>query len=186
MSECGEVMDVFYPCGDMGRALEYDVMSGMMTSHGIICGVWDRDRGARAYGNVVCPRVEMVQVVCIEAMGHSKMEKSGCDEVMAHCYGSLDTWRGFISIGRHTGNIGGMVEGGIISEDLLPHCLFWWGVIVKDGWLPIVRSIGYLHLIAPLLHLIPKLHPSGGAQPLPLISDEIYGSVIVVIKVSRN
>ena len=112
---------------------------------------------------------------------------------MSYSDGSLYARRGFVSIRGCTGDVGGMVGGGIVHEDFLPHYLFGWGVIVQKGDMPVVRrigylqpiirSIGYLCLSAPEVCLFPKLHPSGCSHPSLLISDEIYGRRIMISKV---
>jgi len=84
---------------------------------------------------------------------------------MAHGDGTLYARRGFVTLGGCAGDMGGMVGGGIVCEDLLPHRLLRWGVIIQEGDVPVirsvgylrpvVRSIGYLRLSAPEVRLVP-------------------------------
>jgi len=93
------------------------------------------------------------------------MEEGGGDETMMHSDGALYAWRGIVTIRGHTSDVRGMVEGGVICKDFLPHYLFGWGVIIERvgvpivrsvGYLrPIIKSIGYLHLSAPEVRLVP-------------------------------
>jgi len=108
-------------------------------------------------------------------MHNCDAEEGRSDESMVHGDGTLYTWRGFVAIGRHTGDVGGMVGRGIICKDFLPHSLFGWGVVIQEGGVPVIRSIGYLHLSAPEVRLVLKFHPGGCPRPSPLISNEIYG-----------
>jgi hypothetical protein len=108
----------------------------------------------------------------------------GCDESMSRRDGALNAQQGFVSVQGGTGDMRGMVRGVIVRKDSFPHRLFGWGVVVENGGVPIVRSLGYLRLTgAPLLRLFLKFHPSGGARPSPLKSDEIYRGIIVIGKV---
>jgi hypothetical protein len=49
---------------------------------------------------------------------------------MAHGDGTLYAQWGFVTIGGCACDVGGMVGGGIVCEDLLPHHLLGWGVVV--------------------------------------------------------
>jgi hypothetical protein len=120
-------------------------------------------------------------------VSNGEAEYGGSDEVVPLGYGSPNAQWQFVSIWRGAGDVGGMVRGGIVHEDSFSHNLFGWRIVIKDSdGVPIVRSIGYLCLmVAPALHLVPKFRPSGGAQPSPLISNEIYRSAIIISKVSN-
>jgi hypothetical protein len=83
-----------------------------------------------AYGNVIGVWTKSVRIVRIEAVRNGKAEEGRGDEAVTHSDGALYTRRGFVALGGHIGNVGGMVGGGIVHEDLLPHHLFGWGVIV--------------------------------------------------------
>ena len=131
---------MFSPGGDMIGAAEYDVMSRVATRP--MVGL--RVRRARAYGDVFGARTKAVRIVRVKTVCDGKAEKSGCDEAVAHGDGALYAWRGFVAIRRCTGDVGGMVGGVIIREDSFPHHLFWWGVVVEGGIVPVIRSVGYL------------------------------------------
>ena len=124
-------------------AAEYDVMSRVATRP--MVGL--RVRRARAYGDVFGARTKTVRIVRVKTVCDGKAEKSGCDEAVTCGDGALYTRRGFIALGRGTGDVGGMVGGGIIRKDSFPHHLFWWGVIVEEGMVPVIRSVGYLRPI---------------------------------------
>jgi hypothetical protein len=63
-------------------------------------------------------------------MCDGKTEDGGGDEAVAHGDGTLYARRGFVAIRRCAGDVRGMVGGGIVGEDLFPHRLLGWGVIV--------------------------------------------------------
>ena len=94
-------------------------------------------------------------------MRNCDTEEGGGDEVVTHGDGTLYTQRGFVAVGGCVGDVRGMVRRGVIQEDFLPHSLFGWGVIVEEAGMPIVRSIGYLHLCSPEVRLVPRKQESG-------------------------
>jgi hypothetical protein len=143
---------MFSPGGGMVGAVEYDVMFRVATRP--LVGL--RARRARTCGDVFGTRTKAVRIVRIKTVCDSNTEKGGCDKAVAHGDGALYSRRGFIALGRGTGDVGGVVGWGIIREDSFPHRLFWWGVVIKKGVpRPIIRSIGYLRLSAPAVRLIP-------------------------------
>ena len=118
---------------------------------------------AWAYSDVVSSWTEPVQVVHVKTVSDCKAKKGRGDEMVLHGNGALHARRGFIAVRGCASDIGGMVGGGVIREDFLPHSLFGWGIVIREGmpvvrslsylW-PIVRSIGYLHLSTPYLCLV--------------------------------
>jgi len=57
-------------------------------------------------------------------MCNCEVEEGRSDEAVSHINGALYTQRGFVVIGGRTGDVGGMVGGGVIHKDVLPHGLF--------------------------------------------------------------
>jgi hypothetical protein len=144
-------------------------------------------RWTRADCYVISTRTETFQIVGIKTMCDSKAEDSRCNELMSSRNGTLNARWGFVSIWGCIGDMREMVWGVIVHKDSFPHHLFGWGVVIEDSGVPIVRSLGYLHLTsASLLCLFPKFRPSGGAQPLLLKSNEIYRGIIVIGKVGQQ
>jgi len=176
----------------MVDAAEYDVMPHVVTRP--VGGL--RVGRAWAYGDVFSAGAKTVRVVRVETVCDGKLEEGRGDETMAYSNGALYTLRRFVALGGRTGNVGGMVGGGVIREDSFPHHLFGWGIVIKEGGVPVVRSvgylqpvirsIGYLHLSAPEVRLFPKFRPSGRSWPSPLISDKIYRRRIVISKVNSD
>ena len=140
-------------------AAEYDVMSRVATRP--VVGL--RVRRARADGDVFCARTKAVRIVRVKTMCDGKAEESGCDKAVAHGDGALYSRRGFVALGGGTGDMGGMVGGVIIREDSFPHHLFWWGVVVEKGVMPVIRSVGYLQ---PVIRSIGYLRLSAPAVRL--------------------
>ena len=150
---------MFSPGGGMVGAVEYDVMFRVATRP--LVGL--RARRARACSDVFGARTKAVRIVRIETMCESKTEEGRGDEAMAHGNGALYSRRGFIALGGGTSDVGGMVGGGIIREDSFPHHLFWWGVVVEEGMVPVIRSVGYLR---PVIRSIGYLRLSAPAVRL--------------------
>jgi hypothetical protein len=143
----------------MVDAAEYDVLPCVAPRPMVRLGVGR----TRACGDVFGARAKSVRIVCVEAMRDGEAEEGRGDKAMAYGNGALHSWRGFVAIGRRAGYVGGVVGGVIVGEDLLPHRLFGWGVVVEKGKVPVVRSfgylrpvirsIGYLRLSAPVVRL---------------------------------
>ena len=142
-------------------AAEYDVVPCVASRPVIRSGVgrtW-------ACGDVIGARAKAVRIVGVKTMCDGEAEDGGGDEAVAHGDGALYARRGFVAIRRCAGDVGGMVGRGIVGEDLFPHRLLGWGVIVEKGDVPVVRSFGYLRpvigvnnhlrLSAPEVRLIP-------------------------------
>jgi len=110
----------------MVNAAKYDVLPCVASRP--VCGM--RVGYTRAYGDVFSSWAETVQVIRIKTVCNYDVEESGSDEMMVHSNGTLYTQRGFVAIGGHTGDVGGMVGRGVICKDFLPHSLFGWGVVV--------------------------------------------------------